>query len=79
VGEGEDLPLGTPCFVFVEEEDDIAAFANYVAEAGAPPPPSRPPRSLLPPSPLTAIARTKRHALGFRQHMIRTKRTGAVV
>jgi hypothetical protein len=26
-----------------------------------------------------AIARTKRHALGFRQHMIRTKRTGAVV
>ena len=42
-----------------------------------PPPPFRSPLSAR--MPRTAIARTKRHALGFRQHMIRTKRTGAVV
>ena len=27
----KDLPLGTPLCVIVENEKDVAAFANYVA------------------------------------------------
>lgn len=44
-GTGADIPVGTPIMVTVEEADDVAAFANFVApvEAAAPPPPPPPP------------------------------------
>lgn len=28
----KDIPLGTPLAILVEDEDDIAAFANYKSE-----------------------------------------------
>jgi pyruvate dehydrogenase E2 component (dihydrolipoamide acetyltransferase) len=37
-GNGEDIPVGTPMFITVEEESFLAAFKDYVhvAEAAAP-------------------------------------------
>jgi pyruvate dehydrogenase E2 component (dihydrolipoamide acetyltransferase) len=52
---GDDIVVGTPIMVTVEEEDDVGAFANFVVEAApepvaeepkveaTPPPPSPPP------------------------------------
>lgn len=36
-GNGEDIPVGTPIMVTVEEEEDVAAFANFEAPAAAEP------------------------------------------
>lgn len=37
-GSGADIPVGTPIMVTVEELADVAAFADFVLEASAPPP-----------------------------------------
>ncbi|KAL3907324.1 MAG: hypothetical protein SGARI_003591 [Bacillariaceae sp.] len=37
-GGGEDIVVGTPIMVTVEEQDDIAAFADFVVEEEAPAP-----------------------------------------
>mmetsp|Transcript_32297 Transcript_32297/g.65980 ORF Transcript_32297/g.65980 Transcript_32297/m.65980 type:complete len:248 (-) Transcript_32297:300-1043(-) len=37
-GQGKELPVGTPILVTVEEEEDVAAFKDYVPEAAAAPP-----------------------------------------
>ncbi len=59
VTEGtQDIPVGTPIFVTVEEEDHVAAFSDYVVEEAAapaaaatpPPPPTPPPAAAAPPA-----------------------------
>mmetsp|Transcript_1317 Transcript_1317/g.2958 ORF Transcript_1317/g.2958 Transcript_1317/m.2958 type:complete len:239 (-) Transcript_1317:3030-3746(-) len=37
-GSGDDIEVGVPIMVTVEEEEDIAAFANFVVEESAAPP-----------------------------------------
>jgi pyruvate dehydrogenase E2 component (dihydrolipoamide acetyltransferase) len=39
-GSGEDIPVGTPIMVTVEEAGDVSAFSNFVLEEGAPPAPA---------------------------------------
>ncbi|KAL3934220.1 MAG: hypothetical protein SGARI_003487, partial [Bacillariaceae sp.] len=39
-GGGEDIAVGTPIMVTVEEEDDLAAFADFVVEETAAPAPA---------------------------------------
>ena len=41
-GNGDDIEVGVPIMVTVEEEDDIAAFADFVVEAAAPEPVAEP-------------------------------------
>jgi pyruvate dehydrogenase E2 component (dihydrolipoamide acetyltransferase) len=41
-GSGEDIPVGTPIMVTVEEAADVAAFADFVLESGSPEPFSQP-------------------------------------
>lgn len=36
-GTGADIPVGTPIMVTVEEEDDVAAFADFVLDVAAAP------------------------------------------
>jgi pyruvate dehydrogenase E2 component (dihydrolipoamide acetyltransferase) len=37
-GSGEDIAVGTPIMVTVEEAGDVSAFATFVLEEGTPPP-----------------------------------------
>jgi len=37
-GNGNDIEVGLPIMVTVEEEEDVAAFANFVVEESAAPP-----------------------------------------
>jgi len=41
-GNGNDIEVGVPIMVTVEEEDDVAAFADFVVEAAAPEPVAEP-------------------------------------
>lgn len=51
---GDDIPVGTPIMVTVEEAEDAAAFADFVAEApAAPEEPAAPVADTAPPPPAT--------------------------
>jgi pyruvate dehydrogenase E2 component (dihydrolipoamide acetyltransferase) len=39
-GSGEDIPVGTPIMVTVEEAEDVAAFADFVLEESTAPAPA---------------------------------------
>lgn len=49
----KDIPLGTPLAILVEDEDDIAAFANYKSE-DAPATPAAEPAAEIPAAPTPA-------------------------
>jgi pyruvate dehydrogenase E2 component (dihydrolipoamide acetyltransferase) len=60
-----DIPVGTPILVMVEDEEDVAAFANYEATAATPAPAAAPdatpvtaptPTPVVAPSPGTTAA-----------------------
>ncbi|CAJ1957278.1 unnamed protein product [Cylindrotheca closterium] len=58
---GDDIAVGTPIMVTVEESDDIAAFANFVAEVPAAPTPVEEPAAPVveatpPPPPAAPVA-----------------------
>jgi len=54
---GDDISVGTPIMVTVEETEDVAAFADFVAEAPAAPAPAEEPTvpvvEATPPAPAT--------------------------
>lgn len=57
-GTGEDIPVGTPIMVTVEEKEDVAAFTNYEAPAAeaAPAPAPEEPKADAPAPPPSAPA-----------------------
>jgi pyruvate dehydrogenase E2 component (dihydrolipoamide acetyltransferase) len=56
-GNGNDIPVGTPIMVTVEEADDVEAFKDFKVEAAAPTPePAAPPTPE--PAPVVAAAPT---------------------
>jgi pyruvate dehydrogenase E2 component (dihydrolipoamide acetyltransferase) len=69
-GSGEDIPVGTPIMVTVEEADDVAAFADFVLEKGATPAPAPQPAPVMektavpvpPPAPTVVASPAPTHA-----------------
>lgn len=55
-GSGEDIPVGTPIMVTVEEKGDVAAFADFVLEETATPSASTPPPAPAPAPPVIEAA-----------------------
>jgi pyruvate dehydrogenase E2 component (dihydrolipoamide acetyltransferase) len=55
-GGGQDIPVGTPIMVTVEEADDVAAFANFVLEESATPPAPAPQPAPAPAAKVEAAA-----------------------
>lgn len=50
-GDGQDVEVGTPILVTVEEEGHVAAFADFVAPASDAPPAAAAPAAAAPPPP----------------------------
>lgn len=55
---GQDLPVGAPILITVEEAEDVAAFKDYVSpkEAAAPPAAAEPAKAAPPPPPAPVAA-----------------------
>lgn len=54
VEEGQEVPVGTPILITVDEEKDVAAFASYVHAAAAPVSPEPAAQQPIAPTPAAA-------------------------